>query len=110
MDVKVPSEELDLFRLRPRMETRRPFNYLVERHGFDVEVAEGVHNVYVTLGWIAWEWLTASDALRYKIARRFLLPWLARRARRSEMHVHTLSSAYRVIATRLRGEVKNDHE
>jgi SAM-dependent methyltransferase len=73
---------------------------LVERYGFDVKVAEGVHNVYVTLGWIAREWLTASDRPHFRLARRAVFPWLARKARRSGLHVHSLASAYRVVAVR----------
>jgi ubiquinone/menaquinone biosynthesis C-methylase UbiE len=74
--------------------------HLVERHGFEVQRGEGMHNVYVTLGWIAREWLTAGDGLRYRLARRLAFPWLARRARKSSRHVHSLASAYRVIAVR----------
>jgi SAM-dependent methyltransferase len=77
---------------------------LVERHGFEVQNAEGMHNVYVTLGWIAREWLTAGEGLRYRLARRLAFPWLARRARRSSRHVHSLASAYRVVAVRRSGK------
>lgn len=73
---------------------------LVEKHGFDVQTAEGVHNVYVTLAWILHEWLVASDALHYRIARLVVYPWLRRKARRSTRHVHSLASAYRLIARR----------
>lgn len=73
---------------------------LAERHGFEVREAEGMHNVYVTLGWIAREWLMASDRLRFRVMRRLLFPWLARQARTSPLYVHSLASAYRVIATR----------
>ena len=73
---------------------------LVDRHGFDVRAAEGVHNVYVTLAWIAREWLTASDRLHFRLARRAVFPWLARKARHSRLHVHSLASAYRVVAER----------
>lgn len=73
---------------------------LAERHGFDVLAGEGMHNVYVTLGWVALEWLTSSDRWRYRLARRIAFPWLARRARRPGPHVHSLASAYRVIAIR----------
>jgi hypothetical protein len=73
---------------------------LVERHGFEVQEAGGVHNVYVTLGWIFREWLMASDSLAFRAARRLAFPWLARRARTSSTYVHSLASAYRVIAVR----------
>jgi SAM-dependent methyltransferase len=73
---------------------------LVERHGFEVREAEGMHNVYVTLGWIAHEWLNASDRPHFRLMRRLAFPWLARKAKTSSFHVHSLASAYRVIATR----------
>ncbi len=73
---------------------------LAERHGFEVREAGGMHNVYVTLGWIAHEWLTASDRLRFRIMRRLAFPWLARKAKTSPFHVHSLASAYRVVAIR----------
>jgi SAM-dependent methyltransferase len=73
---------------------------LAERHGFEVRHAEGVHNVYTTLGWIAHEWLTAVDNRRFRALRRIVLPWLARKARSSGLYVHSLASAYRVIAVR----------
>jgi SAM-dependent methyltransferase len=73
---------------------------LAQRHGFEVREAGGVHNVYVTLGWIFREWLMASDGARYRALRRLLFPWLARKARTSSFHVNSLASAYRVIAIR----------
>lgn len=73
---------------------------LAERHGFAVRDADGMHNVYVTLGWIAHEWLTASDRLHFRLARRLAFPWLARKAKSSPFYVRSLASAYRVIATR----------
>lgn len=73
---------------------------LVERHGFAVREAGPMHNVYVTLGWIAREWLMASDRPHFRLVRRLAFPWLARKARKSSMQVHSLASAYRVIAVR----------
>jgi SAM-dependent methyltransferase len=73
---------------------------LAERHGFEVREAGGVHNVYVTLGWILREWLMASDRIHFRALRRLLFPWLARKARTSPMYVNSLASAYRVIAVR----------
>jgi SAM-dependent methyltransferase len=84
--------------------TRDGLKLLAERHGFDVQSAEGVHNVYVTLGWIAREWLTASDGRRFRLMRRLLFPWLARKARTSKLQVHTLASAYRVVGIRCKAE------
>lgn len=74
---------------------------LVERNGFDVQEASGVHNVYVTLAWIVREWLMASNRVRFRVSRRLLFPWLERQARSSQLHVHSLASAYRVIAKKL---------
>jgi SAM-dependent methyltransferase len=73
---------------------------LAERHGFEVREAGGVHNVYVTLGWILREWLMASDRPHFRALRQVLFPWLARKARTSSMYVNSLASAYRVIAVR----------
>lgn len=73
---------------------------LAERHGFEVEKVEPVHNVYVTLGWVALRWLGASDRLHFRIARRLIFPWLVRRAHRSDLQVRELASANRVIARR----------
>ena len=56
--------------------------------------------LHVTLGWILREWLMASDSLAFRLARRLAFPWLARKARTSSMYVHSLASAYRVIAVR----------
>jgi SAM-dependent methyltransferase len=73
---------------------------LAERHGFEVKTAEGVHNVYVTLGWIAYHWLSASDRLHFRVARKLVFPWIMRKARRSKLQVRELESANRVIANR----------
>jgi len=73
---------------------------LAERHGFEVEQAEPVHNVYVTLGWVALRWLGGSDKLRFRLARRLVFPWLVRKAHSSSLQVRELASANRVIARR----------
>lgn len=80
--------------------TQDGLKLLAERHGFDVKTVESVHNVYVTLGWIAFQWLSASDRIHFRAARRLVLPWLMRKAHRSKLHVRELASAYRVIAHR----------
>jgi SAM-dependent methyltransferase len=80
--------------------TRDGLELLAARHGFEVDAVEDMHNVYVTLGWIVREWLTASERLHFRLLRRLLLPWLARKARTSRFQVHSIASAYRVIATR----------
>lgn len=72
----------------------------VERHGFYVQEAGGVHNVYTTLAWIAHEWLASISGTRGRALRWAILPELRRRAQRSGRHVHSLASAYRVVATR----------
>jgi SAM-dependent methyltransferase len=80
--------------------TLEGLSLLAARHGFTVRAADGMHNVYVTLAWIVREWLMASDRLRFRLMRRMLFPWLAHQVRTSPLHVHSLASAYRVIATR----------
>ena len=74
---------------------------LVRRHGFDVVEADGVHSVYATLGWIAMDWLNAVPGWRGWLGRWTVLPVLKRQARRSQLHVHSLASAYRVVARRI---------
>ena len=76
---------------------------LVERHGFFVRERGAVHNVYTTLSWIAREWLTSANSRGYRVLRRLLFPWLARKSRSSRHQVHSLASAYRVVAVRSDG-------
>lgn len=73
---------------------------LTERHGFVLQERGAVHNVYTTLGWIACEWLTSADTYGYRVLRRLALPWLAHKSRSSTHQVHSLASAYRVVAVR----------
>jgi SAM-dependent methyltransferase len=73
---------------------------LAMRHGFEVREVGGIHSVYTTLGWIVREWLMADDRASYRAARQILFPVLRRKARRSRQHVHSLASAYRVVAVR----------
>jgi SAM-dependent methyltransferase len=80
--------------------TRDGLQVLVERHGFTVERADGLHSVYTTLAWIALEWYRGESGAVRLVLRRVVLPWLWRQARRSDRHVHPLASAYRVLATR----------
>jgi SAM-dependent methyltransferase len=72
----------------------------VERHGFEVTESGGVHSVYVTLAWIVRDWLGPKRNLSAKALKAVLYPVLRRKARTSTEHVHSLASAYRVIATR----------
>jgi ubiquinone/menaquinone biosynthesis C-methylase UbiE len=73
---------------------------LVTKHGFDVTDSGGVHSVYVTLAWIAREWLVHKRTFAGAVLRRILYPYLRRRCRDSEEYVHSLASAYRVIGVK----------
>ena len=72
----------------------------VERHGFEVTDAGGVHSVYVTLAWIMRDWLGPKRTLPARAAKAALYPVLRYKCRTSSEHVHSLASAYRVLATR----------
>lgn len=72
----------------------------VERHGFEVTESGGVHSVYVTLAWIVRDWLGPKRNLSARALKTVLYPALRYKARTSTEHVHSLASAYRVIATR----------
>jgi SAM-dependent methyltransferase len=71
---------------------------LVRQHGFEVLHAEGVHSVYTTLGWLFLEWLNAANTFEHFLLKWLFFPYLRNRCRRSRLHVHSLASAYRVIA------------
>ncbi len=73
---------------------------LVNRHGFDVMHGEGIHSVYVTVGWICTEWLNGAVGVDRFLLKCVLLPYIRRKARKSRRHVHSLASAYRVVARR----------
>ena len=72
----------------------------VERHGFEVTESGGVHSVYVTLAWIVRDWLGPKRSLSARALKAVLYPALRYKCRTSSEHVHSLASAYRVIATR----------
>jgi SAM-dependent methyltransferase len=72
----------------------------VERHGFEVADSGGVHSVYVTLAWIAREWLGPRSDLPARTLKLFLFPALRYKCRTSNEHVHSIASAYRVVANR----------
>jgi SAM-dependent methyltransferase len=78
---------------------------LVEKHGFGVVSAEGVHSVYTTLGWIFVDWLNSRKSFKHFVLKCLFFPWLKRRSRQSKYHVHSLASAYRVVAKRTIGRV-----
>ena len=71
---------------------------LVKAAGFCVVKAEGVHNVYRTLGWVIEEWLTANSSLRNTILKALLFPLLRYLSKHSDEFVHSVASVYRVIA------------
>jgi SAM-dependent methyltransferase len=73
---------------------------LVEQHGFAVAESGGVHSVYVTLAWIVNDWLSPKRGTGATLLKGVLYPALRRRSRRSNEHVHSLASAYRVLAIR----------
>jgi len=70
---------------------------LVHQHGFEVIHAEGVHSVYTTLAWIFLDWLNAANSFEHFLLKWLFFPYLKRRCRHSQLHVHSLASAYRVI-------------
>lgn len=74
--------------------------HLVEKHGFEVLHAEGVHSVYATLAWVFREWLNAANTLEHFLLKWLFFPYLRRKCRHSRFHVHSLASAYRVVARR----------
>ncbi len=71
---------------------------LVREHGFEIVHSGGVHSVYATLGWIFLEWLNAANTFEHFIFKCLFFPYLKRKCRRSRFHVHSLASAYRVVA------------
>jgi len=73
---------------------------LVSRHGFEVTDSGGVHSVWVTVAWIAREWLAHKRGFAGAVLRRVLYPYLRRKCRSSDEYVHSLSSAYRVIGVK----------
>jgi len=72
----------------------------VTQHGFRVTEGGGVHSVYVTLAWIALSWLGPRRDLKGRLLKLILFPILRYKSRTSTTHVHSLASAYRVVATR----------
>ncbi len=73
---------------------------LAERAGFTVVAVEDLHNVYVTLGWLVYCWLTAKDTRVYRLLRRVLFPLLRYKSRHSTTRVPSMASAYRLIGRR----------
>lgn len=78
--------------------TKDGLRALVQKHGFEAVIVEGVHSVYHTLAWIVHEWLSSSNCLSYRLLRRVLYPVLRYKARHSHFHVDSIASAYRVLA------------
>jgi SAM-dependent methyltransferase len=73
---------------------------LVRRHGFDVREVTAMHSVYTTLAWIFEEWLRPFPGWKGWVLRWALLPWVRRKSLKSTNRVHSLASAFRVIAER----------
>lgn len=71
---------------------------LVIEQGFKVEKVEGLHTVYHTLGWIVQEWLNVKKTPSYILLRFILFPILRYKSKHSQTYVHSLASAYRVLA------------
>jgi len=71
---------------------------LGEKHGFEIIHSEGVHSVYTTLGWIFIEWLNSANTFRHFLLKCLFFPYLKRQCRHSRVHVHSLASAYRIVA------------
>jgi ubiquinone/menaquinone biosynthesis C-methylase UbiE len=71
-----------------------------EQHGFEVTDAGPLHSVYTTLGWIVREWLKPKTNVSSKALKAVLYPLLRRKSRTSTEQVHSLASAYYVVATR----------
>jgi SAM-dependent methyltransferase len=80
--------------------TKDGLQEIVRRHGFGVESADDLHSVYTTLSWIGYEWHEGESGLTRALLRWIVLPWLWRRSRTSTRQVHSLASAYRVLAIR----------
>jgi predicted O-methyltransferase YrrM len=76
---------------------------LCDRHGLDVEIAEPVHSVETTFGWLLHDWLQAERRLPVLLVGRLVYAWLSRRAATSKHQVHSVASVYRAVAIR-RGE------
>ena len=83
--------------------TRDGLKLLVERAGFSVVTVAVPHNVYVTLGWFAYGWLTAKDTIIYRILRGVLFPLLRYKSRNSATYVTAMASAYQLIAVKKGG-------
>jgi SAM-dependent methyltransferase len=73
---------------------------LAERHGFDVERVEAVHNIYTTLAWIISYWLSASNSLRNFFLKLVLYPLLRWGCRYSKEQIFATASCYRLIGRR----------
>lgn len=72
----------------------------VTKHGFEVRESGPVHSVYTTLGWIMRDWLGPKTNPSARMLKAVIFPVLRYKIRRSNEQVHSLASAYRVIAAR----------
>lgn len=73
----------------------------VARHGFEVRESGPVHSVYTTLGWIMRDWLGPKTNPSARALKAVIFPLLRYKIRTSKDQVHSLASAYRVIAARV---------
>jgi SAM-dependent methyltransferase len=71
---------------------------LVTDRGFEIFKYGGVHTVYQTLAWIANDWLRSKRTIPYIAMRLIIIPILKYKCRHSKTYVHTIASAYRVLA------------
>lgn len=73
---------------------------MVENAGFKIVQSGGVHNVYITIGWIVEEWLNSRKSLRNTFLKWILFPPLRFLSRNSKEYVHSIASVYRVLASK----------
>lgn len=78
--------------------TRDGLTCLVENAGFQVQSIENVHNVYFTLAWIAQDWLGSRKDWGSVLLKLILFPFLRWGSKNSKTYVHSIASAYRIIA------------
>lgn len=78
--------------------TKDGLKKIVEDNHFEIVSIEGFLNVYHTISWIIQEWLTSKQTVTYRAMRYLFFPLLRYQCKHSKTHVHSISSAYRVLA------------
>lgn len=68
--------------------------------GLRVIETKPIFTVYHTLYWVCEEWLKLKNNLRYKLARRCILPALRLLAKKSQTSSDKIASAFRILATK----------